>query len=195
MRLEDETRAIRKITEISSRPIPGTWRRKIYNPIFNTTSKLRRRATSRILQYYGETRMIKLSSRPAPLCHPSELATLADTNLRDVNFFREEPPRSTTVGDVLSNKEQDPLHPKIHIPTGNPGMYPWCPLTTADRAQKRSHFRPPTQKTSQSIPLLKTTSGPHIKTKSISTPRSKTKSILIPVLKSSQFGFPTQKLS
>ena len=84
MRLEDETRAIRKMTEIPSRPIPGTWRRKRYHPIFNNISKFRRRATSRMLQYYGETRMTKLSSRPASLCHPSESATLANTNLRDM---------------------------------------------------------------------------------------------------------------
>ena len=125
----------------------------IDHPIFNTISKFRRRATSRTLQYYGATGMMKLSSRRASLCHPSASATLADTNLRHVTYSREEPPRRrTTVGDAPCNKEQHPLYPKIHIPKGNPGMYPGCPLTTANHALKPSHFRPPTWKTSQSIP-------------------------------------------
>ena len=99
--------------------------------------------------------MIKLSSRPASMCHPSESATLEDTNLRDVNYSRQEQPRNTTVGDVPSNKEEHPLYPKIHIPIRNPGMYPGCPLTTTDRTQKTKSFSTTHTKT-KSIPVLKT---------------------------------------
>ena len=118
-------------------------------PSNHTTSKFRRRATSRMLQYYGETRMTKLRSRPASVCHQSESSTLADRNLRDVNYSREEPPRiTTTVGDVPSNKERHPFYPKIHIPIGNPRMYHGCSLATTDRTQKTSYFRPPIRKPS-----------------------------------------------
>ena len=137
MRLEDETRTIPKMTEIPSWPIPIPWRRKLYHPTFNTTSKFSRRATSRILQYYGETRMTKVSPRP-----PSP------TQIEEMWIIPQEPPRrSATVADVPSNKEQHPLYPTILIPIGNPGMYPGCPSTTTTRKQKPS----------ESIHILKTT--------------------------------------
>ena len=129
----------------------------------------------------------------ASIAVSSESATLADTNLRDVNYSREEPPRrSTTVGDVSSNKEQHPLYSKIHIPIGNPGMYPGCPPATTDRKRKPIHFRPPTQNhVNRSLYLKQVIFGPHTENKSISTPRTKIKLISIPMRKSSQFRSPT----
>ena len=85
---------------------------------------------------YGETRMTKLSLRPASLRYPGESATLEARRhkLRDVNYSPRRTPRRRSnteeVRDVPSNKEQHPVYPKIHIPSGNPGMYPGCPLTT-----------------------------------------------------------------
>ena len=85
----------------------------------------------------------QLSSRPASLCYPSESATLEDghprgspTQTNRCKLFPEKDSEkkkhyySSAVGDVPSNQEQHPLYPKIHIPIGNPGMYPGCRLTT-----------------------------------------------------------------
>ena len=89
-----------------------------------------------------------------------------------------------SVGDIPSNKEHHPLFPKIHIPIGNPGMYPGCPLMTTDRTQKLSHRRPRTQKT-KSI-------DPYTQNKSFSARTQKTRQVRPPVQRSSQFRSPYQ---
>ena len=134
--------------------------------------------------------MTKLNSRPASLCHPRESATLADTNLRDVNYSREEPPRrSTSVGDLVNNKEQYPLYPKIHIPIGIPGMHPGYPLTNTDRTQNEVLFDHPHK--NQVIRSQKQVIfGPHTKTKSTSTLRTKARSISFSILYKTNFDPP-----
>ena len=114
----------------------------------NTTSIFLELKSQRVeiveAEYYGETRMAKLSSRPASLCYPSQLATLEAR--RHANYSPRRPPRRRSnteeVGNVPSNKEQHPLYPKIHIPFGNPGMYPECPPTTTVSPQSGEPIGP-----------------------------------------------------
>ena len=198
MRLEDETRTIPKMTDIPSRPIPGTWRRKTYHATSNNTSKFRRRATSQILQKYGETKMTKLSSRPASLCHPNESATLADTNLRDLNHSREESPGRNIAHCGWCSQQQGATSviPKIRISVGNPKLYPGCPLTTTDRTQKTKAFSTTLTKTKSIDPHNKTCHfRPAQKNHVNFDPPHKDQVDFDPNTTSNQFGPLTQKLS
>ena len=194
-RLEDGTRAERQMTELPSRPIPATWRRKIYHPIIITTSKIRRRATPRILQYNWEPRMAML--RSASQCHPRESATFAGHLRRHKCKRCELFPRRTTekkdhCGWCSQQQGATCVTPQDPYPDRKPENVPR--MSPDDRRHRTtSQFRPPTQTTCQSIPIPKTVFRPWHKTRSISTPRTDIKSISIPSLKSSQFRSHTPK--
>ena len=159
------------MTELPSRPMPGTWRGTICDPTAKTTSKIRRRVTSRIMQYYGETRVTKLSSRPASLRHPRESAILVDTMLRDVSYSREElPRRSTTVWWCSQQQAATSVIPKDPYPHRKPGdlrrIYP---------DDHRSYTKTRSFSTTHLRRMSPDDHRPHTKTKSFSTTHTNTK--------------------
>ena len=86
--------------------------------------------------------MATLNSGSASPKHPSEMTTFADKHegrheLPNRSYRRSRSDRDRTedrvaaVGDVPRSKQQHPLHPKIYIHLGNPGIYSTHQITGA----------------------------------------------------------------